>query len=70
MGEWQPIATAPKDGTEIILTDGDSVASGYWGPTYFGSDYAWIVWSHRSEHQPVALDEDPTHWMPLPELPQ
>lgn len=72
MSEWQPIETAPKDGTDILL--------GYY-PTWPGLDLGkgscevafWHgiknTWCGR-----VLLNADghfsPTHWMPLPPPPK
>lgn len=54
---WQPIETAPKDGSFILLaTPKGRIADGFWSPVYG-------VWSW-----PYVMVE-PTHWMPLPELP-
>ncbi|WP_419792501.1 hypothetical protein [Pseudomonas citronellolis] len=82
MSEWQPIDTAPRDGTEIILRRGARVSSG-----------AWIEWSKSAaEHHSTTgeylgqveydsgtcwsswdggftEDEPPTHWQPLPAPP-
>ena len=64
--EWQPIETAPKDGTLIIVH------------TYTGNTtIAWYyketgLWPHD---EPYSEDGEPcnvgypTHWMPLPEPP-
>ncbi len=70
---WQPISTAPKDEDSeeqgwVILFAGGRVQCGYWGPTYFGRDFAWIQYGYRGEYEPVY--GEPTHWMPLPEPPQ
>ena len=54
---WQPIETAPKNGSYILLaTPKGRIADGFWSPVYG-------VWSW-----PYVMIE-PTHWMPLPELP-
>lgn len=58
--EWQPIETAPKDGTPIIAyphTDGGGVGLAIWSNMTTGQ---W-----RSEYD----REWPTHWMPLPKPP-
>lgn len=63
---WQPIETAPKDGTYSVYWDGTSMeilnepprcALGKWMPDANG----WCG-SSRSFY--------PTHWMPLPAPPQ
>lgn len=65
---WQPIETAPKDGTVILACDewgGMFVVKwtacgpkGQWDLTEVGS-YATDAWP----------SSDPTHWMPLPPPP-
>ena len=58
MGEWQPIETAPKDGSFILLaTPKGRIADGSWSLVY-------KVWSW-----PYVMVE-PTHWMPLPTPPK
>lgn len=54
---WQPIETAPKNGSSILLaTPKGRIADGFWSPVYG-------VWSW-----PYVMVE-PTHWMPLPGRP-
>lgn len=69
--EWQPIETAPKDGTWVLV----------WGPPAEDSDddgpaavvrwngYFWEMdaTDDRGEFSPPFCE---THWMPLPEPPQ
>lgn len=74
---WQPIETAPNDGTEIIITNGYEVCTGkyHWSNV---TNYApFFVQSVNGELrnqgynckvEPVYFYE-PTHWMPLPEKP-
>lgn len=73
MTDWQPIETAPKDGTRILVY-------GKWrgelyGPTdddaaiyvaIWGGD-GWMV--EGSEYYSPWVDPA-THWQPLPEPPQ
>lgn len=68
---WQPIETAPKDGTRIDVWSGHRQA-----------DVCWLdcVWEYRNskpfqgwfwtndDGEPI-LVEDVTHWMPLPAPP-
>lgn len=69
MSEWQPIETAPKDGTTILAfypsltgyTARQDVAPIHW------SEWGNGVWENAtSGGKPSSL---PTHWMPLPEPP-
>ena len=59
---WQPIETAPKDGSYVLLAGKrrEDIASGYWLQYAYAGNGAWI-W-------PFVL-KDPTHWMPLPKAP-
>ena len=60
MTDWQPIETAPKDGTEIILTAQNS--EGTW-KVDVGCFSAGILWDWGWRFRP-------THWMPLPPPPK
>lgn len=71
MSEWQPIDTAPKDGS-LILT---------WGPHHVGvarwldyarepylpdPSYRWAGWIDNYDGEDIP---EPTHWLPLPAPP-
>lgn len=63
---WQPIATAPKDGTNIILTDDAQVSVGGWvSAADQGAD---VGEEHLISPGWWSLDglEAFYHWMPLP----
>lgn len=65
--DWQPIQSAPKDGTRILVTQESS-------ETYLGDEgpfhhVAW--WQTDNFNVTEFMDRDgrrisPTHWMPLP----
>ena len=70
MNQWQPIETAPKDGTNIILFGEGKVTVGGWvsaedqgaepGEEYLIAAGWWSI---------DLADNNPTHWMPLPDPP-
>ena len=55
--EWQPIETAPKDGTRVLLV----IDHGEWGDKVWTGLWAdgWIISYGKTSNKP-------THWMPLP----
>ena len=55
---WRPIATAPKDRSEILLLNSRKgrAANGYWLSNAYDGNGAWI-WPY--------VHLSPTHWMPL-----
>ena len=62
--EWQPIETAPKDGTPVL-------AYGY-SPHYPDEYFTRIQWwadgiGYWAAHSVSII---PTHWMPLPDPPK
>ncbi len=77
---WQPIETAPKDGTDVMLSNGKSVSVGSWL-------HQEPVIRERRDLDGRYIDQDefdgfegwvdwgggmqpaPTHWMPLPPPP-
>lgn len=60
--ERQPIETAPRDGTRVLLHPAievhDDWSKGWWSDTY----QCWMVGGSPMGHVP-------THWMPLPPPP-
>lgn len=72
--DWQPIETAPRDGTHILIAfGGDVVASA----CYTANDdetHPWKFVDQQGKGLPIfngARDDKygPTHWMPLPSAP-
>ena len=66
--KWQPIESAPKDGTEILCLVDGGIYPAVYTDDYFG-DYRFVGWWERNNHYPFN-DDVPTHWMPLPEPPE
>lgn len=63
--EWQPIETAPKDGTVVLLAGCRKPVAAAWLEDEI--DY-WHV--DDNKRGPFALrGPGPTHWMPLPKPP-
>lgn len=64
--KWQPIASAPKDGSTILLCEGTRAFQGFW---YADNGY-WVpsAWGDYASLEESATN--PTHWMPLPEAPE
>lgn len=66
MSEWQPIETAPKDGTPVFLWPGVEIWTGCTVPAvaaWASNIFGWICFSSG------ASGEIATHWMPLPAPP-
>lgn len=78
--KWQPIETAPKDGTLILVHFRcKGVRAVFWGSPFDDevdeSNGLWCV--DDDKHGPYALrgytvtgPSAPTHWMPLPAPPK
>jgi hypothetical protein len=76
---WQPIETAPKDGTRIILTDGRLVEAGAYAPNIHGDDFPWAFVDDYQGidtiNGSVGVEVNAfkaghaTHWRPLPATP-
>lgn len=80
MSEWQPIESAPRDGTVILLCAGKAQpCAGMWfDKPGFEYGRCWLCFDPEGV---FAGDDEldaymasgwynPTHWMPLPEPPQ
>jgi hypothetical protein len=80
MSEWQPIETAPKDGSVLLVwypigdyPSGNHVFASFVcfrgkipRGTFYGEPYrdGWC-----NDHNGAYLPVEPTHWMPLPTPP-
>jgi hypothetical protein len=60
--QWQPIDTAPKDGTTILGWECDEILL-----VAYCVDDKWIWMNFMSDH--TSWSPNPTHWMPLPAPP-
>lgn len=80
MNEWQPIETAPKDGTWVLLTggtcdedEGDKKQRVVTGQhTNYLNGSTRTKWRWQFAWYDSGYDgqyEGPTHWMPIPETP-
>lgn len=58
--KWRPIETAPRDGSPVLVFDGEHYAVGYWAPEI---GEWWVSKKMRT----TMLG---THWMPLPAPPE
>lgn len=75
MTDWKPIATAPKDGTEVLIYEqrGDQhirqVAK--YVESFKMKDGVWqpAEWNWTEAHGEGYAIYEPTHWAPLPEPP-
>ena len=61
MTEWQPIETAPRDGTEILCYD---------SAVLYGKGNIILNWENGSWVDFYKRIYDPTHWMPNPKPPE
>ena len=59
MSEWQPIETAPKETTVLLVDKNDNLYVGY----YIRRQSRWVS-------MPCEWRIYPTHWMPLPAPPK
>lgn len=73
--EWKPIETAPKDGTEIIGYNGETVRSYAWiaypdDVDHIGWCYAGYSHGGRLDYLHNVPDAEPTHWIEFPNAPR
>lgn len=83
--EWQPIETAPRDGSQLLLMTTRGHSIGAWnsrprGPGISGGIQSpgWVAYTDGYEIDDAGWDTgtdyvksiDPTHWMPLPPPPR
>jgi hypothetical protein len=64
---WQPIATAPRDGTLIDLWGDNHGLQSRWAECVWDKESDAWIWPQDSEFE--MADVTFTHWMPLPKGP-
>ena len=69
MSEWQPIETAPQDGTDILVCVTHNLPDGEW------ETLMWVDWCSPPYEWPhfaarFDIPFPPTHWRPLPAAPE
>ena len=67
--EWQPIETAPKDGTKLIGYSGGRVSVIFYGE-YYLNQFVWFTGGTLPTMNAEPQIFEPTHWMPSPETPK
>jgi len=67
--QWQPIETAPKDGTWILVHHEWGIDFARWRPSDRWQAEGWETELYDRYGEP-AEEIDPTHWMPLPDPPK
>lgn len=66
MSEWQPIDTAPKDGSDILVVSESAEFKIIFWSEDDGEDGCWCDPLYFIGEETETL----THWMPLPEPPR
>ncbi len=65
MNEWEPIETAPKDGTLILAYNGKNPYIAFYGRVNSTEQLGWLGGHCRICHIDI-----PTYWIPLPKSPE
>lgn len=72
--EWQPIESAPRDATPILIYtpghDRKPVCEAWWAHDYEGGPGYWMTPIGPAGRGYTILEKAVTHWMPLPAPPR
>lgn len=68
-GEWRSMDSAPKDGTRVLLSNGDWVAEGAYH-TWEADDKTHGLWKPANALRFPINKFNPVRWMPLPTPPE
>lgn len=61
---WRPITTAPRDGTQFLVTDGECIVMAEWSNEYIDVFDCTCHMAFQDPHRVI------THWMALPLPPE
>lgn len=70
MTGWQPIETAPKDGTQVDLWAGWANGGARLCNAFWDAARPYPGWITDARNYGVFDERQFTHWMPRPEAPQ
>lgn len=73
MSDWQPIDTAPKDGSWVLLwlpSPRSYLVKARWLDSEEYVDDIWHEWQQQGGDRVRCILPGPTHWMPLPKPPK
>ncbi len=74
VSEWQPIETAPRDGTPFLAKDGQCVFRAFYkknvGHNVVRPETLQVFMRPPNSYRAGSHWFNPTHWMPLPEPPK
>jgi len=73
MSKWQPIETAPKDGSYVLIANMHGAWVAKWHPIFvsgFRPSTPWASMMLNHDHiEKTGRYDPPKHWMPLPAPP-
>lgn len=70
LGAWQPIGTAPRDGTMVLVNDTTPGFTPWVAASYLeGEEWSGWVYDDATAQDCNPLGPNPTHWLPVPPLP-
>lgn len=66
---WQPIESAPRDGTKILGWRDGECAVVYWATYVDGYGSTCVYWRMNEHNDPTGDEWKPDLWQPLPTPP-
>ena len=71
LGAWLPIATAPRDGSMVLVNDTTPGWTPWVAASYLdGDEWQGWVYDDATAQDSNPLGPSPTHWFAVPELPK
>jgi hypothetical protein len=69
LGAWLPIATAPRDGTMVLVNDTTPGFTPWVAASYHeGEEWSGWVYDDATTTDCNPMGPTPTHWLPVPPL--